>query len=158
MALYVAMIMLLLLSLIGVAAMQVATLQHRMSVNFNDFALAFQRAEGALRQSEFELQRQIDADPNRLMTFCVINANAFGEPVVPEAIPGVSVREITGGANCLATVGGGNPMAEGPSDNRRFQLVAAAADRDPGQSPNAVVVVETVFEVPPAVTLPPAGP
>lgn len=155
MALYVAMIMLLLLSLIGVSAMQVATLQQRMAVSFNDFALAFQRAEGALRQSEFELQRQIDADPNRLMSFCVVNANALSEPIEPEAIPAVSVRELTGGASCSATVGGGNPMADGPSDNRRFQLVAAAADRDPAASPSAVVVVETVFEVPPAVTPPP---
>lgn len=154
MALYVAMIMLLLLSLIGVSAMQVATLQQRMAVSYNDFALAFQRAEGALRQSEFELQRQIDADPNRLMNFCVVNANAWSEPVEPEAIPAASVREVTGGASCQATVGGGNPMAKGPSDNRRFQLVAAAADRGASASPSAVVVVETVFEVPPAVTPP----
>jgi type IV pilus assembly protein PilX len=158
MALYVAMIMLLLLSLIGVAAMQVTTLQQRMSVSYNDFAMAFQRAEGSLRQSEFELQRQIDADPNRVLTFCVVNANAWSEPVEPGAIPAVSVRELTGGASCAATVGGGNPMAEGPSDNRRFQLVAAAADRDASASPSAVVVVETVFEVPPAVLVPPAGP
>ena len=153
-ALYVAMVMLLLLSLIGVGAMQVSTLQQRMAVNYNDFSLAFQRAEDALRQSEFTLQRQMDADPNQLMTACVINANAWSEPVVATSIPAVSVRELTGGADCLTAVGGINPMAEGPADNRRFQLVAAAADRDVSASPSAVVVVETIFEVPPVVTTP----
>lgn len=153
-ALYVAMIMLLLLSLIGVGAMQVSTLQQRMAVNYNDFSLAFQRAEDALRQSEFALQRQMDADPNAVMDPCVVNANAWGEPVVASAIPAVSVRELTGGASCVATVGGINPMADGPADNRRFQLVAAGADRDVSASPSAVVVVETIFEVPPVVTTP----
>lgn len=155
-ALYVAMILLLVVSLIGVAALQVSTMQQRMAINFNDFALAFQRAEGVLRQGEFDLQRQIDADPNRLYDFCVINANTWADAVQPQAIPGVSIRELTGGATCPVSVGGGNPMAEGPADNRLFQVTAAAADRDAANSPTAVIVVETVFEVPPAIT--PPGP
>ena len=153
-ALYVAMVLLLLVSLIGVAALQVATMQQRMAVNFNDFALAFQRAEGVLRQGEFDLQWQIDADPNRLYDFCVINANAWGDAVQPQSVPEVSVRELVGGATCPVSVGGGNPMTEGPADNRRFQLTAAAADREAANSPTAVIVVETVFEVPPAITPP----
>lgn len=157
MALYVAMIMLLLVSLIGVSAMQVSNMQQRMAVNYNDFGMAFQRAEGALRESEFQLQRQIDLDPNRILDYCVVNANAWGQPISPQSIPGVSVRELTGGASCSAAPGGIDPTKKEAGDNRRFQLVAAAADRDAAESPSAVVVVETVFEVPPAVT-PPVGP
>lgn len=51
-ALYVALIMLILLSLIGVVGMQVATLQERMSANYLATAMAFQRAEQVARQSE----------------------------------------------------------------------------------------------------------
>ncbi|GGY79567.1 pilus assembly PilX family protein [Marinobacter zhanjiangensis] len=51
-ALIVSLIMLLLLSLIGVASMQSTTLQDRMTGNLQDQELAFQAAEAAVREAE----------------------------------------------------------------------------------------------------------
>ncbi|NWO08515.1 MAG: hypothetical protein HLX50_23250, partial [Alteromonadaceae bacterium] len=50
--LIVSLIMLLLLSLIGVAGMQNTTLQNRMTGNLQDRELAFQAAEAAIREAE----------------------------------------------------------------------------------------------------------
>ena len=150
-ALYVAMIMLLLLTLIGVAAMQVATLQQRMATNYNDFALAFQRAEGLLRLNEFELQRSFDTNALRAETYCLGDPSAWGNTIEPTAAPASQVRKIIGGS-CLGarpidpTQEGGIP-APGELD---YQLMAAAADRDAGNDPTSVVVLETVYVVPPA--------
>lgn len=150
-ALYVAMIMLLLLTLIGVAAMQVASLQQRMATNFNDFALAFQRAEGLLRQNEFELQRSFDTNALRAETYCLGDATSWANVLDPSDVPRSDVRKIIGGS-CPGsrpidpTEEGGIP-APGELD---YQLLAAAADRDAGSDPTSVVVIETVYVVPPA--------
>lgn len=149
-ALYVAMIMLLLLTLIGVAAMQVASLQQRMATNFNDFSLAFQRAEGALRQSEFELQRSFDTEALRAEVYCLGDATSWANTIEPAAVPDPQVRKIYGGA--CPGVSPMNPTVEGGlpgSDPLEYQLIAAAADRDPAASPTSVVVIETVYVVPP---------
>ncbi|MCZ8164820.1 PilX N-terminal domain-containing pilus assembly protein [Silanimonas sp.] len=154
-ALYVAMIMLLLLTLIGVAAMQVASLQQRMATNFNDFSLAFQRAEGVLRQGEFELQRSFDTGVLRAETYCLGDATNWANTIEPEAVPAAEVRKIYGGACPGArpidpTAEGGVP-APGELD---YQLIAAAADRDPTAFPTSVVVIETVYVVPPQARTP----
>jgi type IV pilus assembly protein PilX len=154
-ALYVAMIMLLLLTLIGVAAMQVSSLQQRMATNYNDFSLAFQRSEGLLRQSEFELQRSFDTNAIRAETYCLADASGWANTIEPEDAPVSQVRKIIGGS-CLGsrpidpTEEGGIP-APGEFD---YQLMAAAADRDAGNSPTSVVVIETVYVVPPQARTP----
>ena len=51
-ALYVALVFLVLLALIGVAGMQVAVLQERMSANYRATNVAFQRAEAVARTQE----------------------------------------------------------------------------------------------------------
>jgi type IV pilus assembly protein PilX len=51
-ALIVAMIFLLLMTLIGTAAMRGSTMQERMASNWRDWNLAFQSAEAALREAE----------------------------------------------------------------------------------------------------------
>jgi type IV pilus assembly protein PilX len=152
-ALYVSMIMLLLLTLIGVAAMQVATLQQRMATNFNDFALAFQRAEGALRQSEFELQRSFDTRALRTEVYCLGDASTWANAVEASAVPAAQVRKIYGGgcpgsSSINPTREGGIP-APGELD---YQIIAAAADRPADAS--SVVVIETVYVVPPQARTP----
>ena len=154
-ALYVAMIMLLLLTLIGVAAMQVASLQQRMATNFNDFSLAFQRAEGVLRQGEFELQRSFDTGALRAETYCLGDATNWANTIEPAAVPAAEVRKIYGGACPGASPI--NPAAEGgvPAPGELdYQLIAAAADRAPTASPTSVVVIETVYVVPPQARTP----
>src|SRR5690606_23521558 len=55
-ALLICLIFMLLLTIIGVGAMQSATLQERMAGNSRDQNLAFQAAEAALRAGEQRLQ------------------------------------------------------------------------------------------------------
>lgn len=58
-ALIVSLVMLLLLSLIGVAGMQTTIMQDRMAGNLLDKDLAFQAAEAALRDGEESLQSSV---------------------------------------------------------------------------------------------------
>lgn len=51
-ALVVALVLLLVVTMIGLASMRGTSLQERMSANMYDRSLAFQRAEGALRAAE----------------------------------------------------------------------------------------------------------
>lgn len=57
--LVVALILLLVLTLVGVAGMQDTTLQEKMAGNMQDRNLAFQAAEAALRAGEVELQAAV---------------------------------------------------------------------------------------------------
>ncbi len=57
-ALVIALVFLLVLTILGVTAMQTSTLQERMSGNVRDRNLAFQFAEEALRDAEWRLQNQ----------------------------------------------------------------------------------------------------
>jgi len=56
--LFVSLIMLLVLSVIGVTAMQTTTLEEKMAGNLRDQTLAFQAAEAALREGETWLSNQ----------------------------------------------------------------------------------------------------
>lgn len=58
-ALIISLIFLLLLTILGVASMQSATLQERMSGNSRDRNIAFQAAEAALRGAEDELSKAV---------------------------------------------------------------------------------------------------
>ena len=60
-ALYVALIMLLLLALIGLAGLRVVGMQERMAANFLQTSRAFQNAEGALRRRERTITQSIQA-------------------------------------------------------------------------------------------------
>ena len=55
--LFISLILLVVLALIGIAGMQVTTLQERMAGNVRDSNLAFQSAEAALREGEQFLQQ-----------------------------------------------------------------------------------------------------
>lgn len=59
--LYVALIMLILLSLIGTIGMRVAGLQERMAANYRDVNAAFQAGEGGARQIEDQIEAALAA-------------------------------------------------------------------------------------------------
>src|SRR5690606_5854567 len=64
-ALIVALVMLLLMTIIGLAGMQTTILQERMTANYHDRELAFQAAEAALREAENLLLKNAPASfPN----------------------------------------------------------------------------------------------
>ncbi|TCK05937.1 pilus assembly PilX family protein [Marinobacterium mangrovicola] len=68
-ALIVALIMLLLITIIGVSAMQTTTMEERMAGNLRDRHVAFQAAEAALRQGESDAENDFpDVDGNGTIT------------------------------------------------------------------------------------------
>lgn len=54
-ALIVGLVMLLIMTVIGVAAMQTSLLEEKMAGNYRDYGLAFQAAEAALRDAEADI-------------------------------------------------------------------------------------------------------
>ncbi|MCC8991292.1 MAG: hypothetical protein LM514_01550, partial [Streptococcus sp.] len=71
-ALVVSMIMLLLMTLVGVTAMQVTTVQERMVSNSRDLNVAFQAAETALKRGE-DYIRQLQMQTINFTQICVDN-------------------------------------------------------------------------------------
>ncbi len=76
--LFVALMMLVLLTLLGLASMQVTTLQERMAGNYRNLNLAFQRSESRVRQQESAIKQTtdqgvvyFDADPARFDDNCI---------------------------------------------------------------------------------------
>jgi type IV pilus assembly protein PilX len=87
-ALVVAMILLLVATLIGLAASRDTVLQERMSSNSYDRSLAFQRSESALRAAE----AAISSDP-AIATLGGIDCSLTGCPIVPaNAFTGTSAN------------------------------------------------------------------
>ena len=56
-SLFVALIFLIILTILGLTAMRVATMEERMSGNSRDRSLAFQAAEAALRDAESDIEK-----------------------------------------------------------------------------------------------------
>jgi type IV pilus assembly protein PilX len=59
-ALFISLVLLLVLTIIGVSAVQTTSLEERMARNTHDSVLAFQSAEAALREAEQFLQNNIN--------------------------------------------------------------------------------------------------
>lgn len=66
--LLISLIFLVLLTIIGVTAMQTTTLQERMAGNLRDLNLAFNAAEAALREGEAVLHKDTGTRTNRINT------------------------------------------------------------------------------------------
>lgn len=60
-ALFISLVLLLVLTIIGVSAVQTTSLEERMARNTHDSVLAFQAAEAALREAESFLQANINS-------------------------------------------------------------------------------------------------
>lgn len=66
-SLLVGVIFLIIMTILGLMALRVATLEERMSGNARDRSLAFQAAEAALRDAEFDIQcKRFDGLPSAL--------------------------------------------------------------------------------------------
>lgn len=107
-ALVVALILLTVITLIGLAAIRSTTLQQRMTANFYDREIAFQSAEAALNAAEFALQNNtavIARDCGSASVGCY--ANPFTDPGLPtgsiQTVPlGSASGEFTPGTNAAA--------------------------------------------------------
>ena len=158
-ALLISLILLLVMSLIGVTAMQSATLQERMAGNTRDRHLAFQAAEAALREAETFLDAP--SLPEFTNVAGLYLANAPGRPVWhgPSPLEGNGALTYAGNLGPalarppqyfiealpgLLTPGCETevpPTPGGPCDQTFFRITA----RGFGGSDTAVVVLSTVY-------------
>jgi type IV pilus assembly protein PilX len=164
-ALFISLVLLLVLTIIGVSAVQTTTLETRMARNEHDVLLAFQAAESALRDAEEFLETVVttaiftNGGANGLWTIA-----EFGEPNRWEA-----ANVWQGGTSVVAPTVAGTVVAEQPRyliehiasvlrEENAFQITdpysASAADRieifritarGVGGTPNARVMLQTTY-------------
>lgn len=138
-ALYVSLIILILMTLIGVVAMQVASLQERMSANYQASYLAFQNAERAAREQEREIETAVNAsqvvDSNLPPNDCaaVHDASSWSSTT-----PYVRRLDL-----CFAWGGLDYPKDESERTDQIYQITAFERDRAALGSSEAVI--DTVF-------------
>lgn len=152
--LYVALIMLLLLALIGIAGMQVAGMQEKMASNYRAVNRSFQNSEAVVRNAERAAEAILDrkdVPKGSLVSSSSISydcedqfdAIAWAQQQTVASVPSVNVRRID---KCGGP--GGNAIDEGQPDDQAtgtYQITAFAAD-DPA-NPTSSSVVDTIFKL-----------
>ncbi|MBW8368679.1 MAG: protein PilX [Arenimonas sp.] len=144
-ALYIALIILLILTLLGLVAVQITTMQERMAGNYRTVNLAFQNAESRVRDSELEIGRTVTAGTAPIMTdnTCAnFNIDSWANQVdVPDAdATAIRTRRVD---RCSGTSSGKYGQKVNDDTNSIYQITGAASDRATDGS--TVVVIETVF-------------
>ncbi|MCA0392915.1 MAG: pilus assembly protein [Proteobacteria bacterium] len=153
-ALYIALIMLILLAMIGIVGMQVAGMQERMASSYRAVNRAFQAAEGVVRQAECA----IEAIANRTAPGACTNVTAgdidhvcdagfdpaaWGEAQSLAAVPVVNVRQIDTCVQGEGTLDMGGPQSENAFPI--YQITSYAADDD--VNPSSSSVIDTIFKL-----------
>lgn len=138
-ALYVALIMLILLALIGIVAMQVASLQERMSANYQAGSMAFNNAEAGAREQEIELKQAVAAS-SAIPTD--IPPRDCDEPFDAAGYTGATphVRRLD---MCFSWGGLDYPSDESERTDQIYKVTAYAKDRTTFASSESVI--DTVF-------------
>ena len=138
-ALYVALIMLILMALIGIVAMQVASLQERMSANYQAGSMAFNNAEASARAQEITLKSAVVAGsviPTNLPPRdCTTAFDAEGYTGVAPYVRRLDM--------CFSWGGLDYPTDESEKTDQIYQVTAYARDRPALASSESVI--DTVF-------------
>jgi type IV pilus assembly protein PilX len=154
-----AILLLLVLTIIGVTVMQMSRMQERMAGNSRDVNLAFQGAEGALREAEnlidaanvrpvsclegctFLIEDSVAGNPAKQdLTWWEDNSTDFNGGVVIDNLaeqPTATIEELG-----FFRTDGGVVMGQDPPDGRDFYQVTS---RSTGGSGTAEVVLQTTF-------------
>jgi len=138
--LYIALIMLILLSLIGVIGLQIASLQERMSSNYQSTQLAFQAAESSVRTQEQLLDADLLAGNSPVTNIPSIDCTtAFNPQGWTGAAP--HVRRLD---ECFSLTG--VDMTSIPEEERTDQIYQVTVySRDRAINPTAEAVINTVY-------------
>ncbi len=163
-ALFISLVLLLVLTIIGVSAVQTTSLEERMARNSHDNVLAFQAAESALREGENFLRNNINstagftsAGTNGLWTAAQYNQpERWADGTVWSGANSVEVATAINGVNqqpryiieWVATVQrADNPFLQGSSYATIFDRIEIfrITARGVGGSPNARVVLQSTF-------------
>ncbi|MDI9274884.1 PilX N-terminal domain-containing pilus assembly protein [Stenotrophomonas sp. PFBMAA-4] len=154
--LYIALMLLILLSLLGIVGMQVASMQEKMSSNYRAVNVAFQAGEQAVRDTE----RSIEALDNNTGDAGSLTAEDIqrlcddgydptrwaNEQTLANA-PVVNVRRIEACIQGEASLEMGMPESEEPT--RVYQITAYASDRDDDNNNEGTssAAIDTVFKL-----------
>lgn len=107
-SLVVVLILLVVMTVLGLAVMRTTLLEERMSANMYDRSLAFQQAESALREAEAAVRTAVQADGKGW----VIGLRCGDDPANPGTIVdancAVPSTAYTGGATCAANASKGS--------------------------------------------------
>ncbi len=144
-ALFVALIMLLLLTLIGVTGMQVATMQERMSAGYRSGNLAFQNTEQQLTQTEANLRTQVNnsvpVTANIANCALAFEGRAWATAALDGgATQGANVRRID---QCFGGSSRKMPQRTNENTNQFYQITAYSVDRP--ANPASRAAVDSVF-------------
>ncbi|WP_349984784.1 PilX N-terminal domain-containing pilus assembly protein [Stenotrophomonas sp. WHRI 8082] len=151
--LYVALIMLILMALLGIAGMQVASMQEKMASNYRAANRAFQNSEGVVRAAEQTAEaisnRQPVASGSLLQAADIArNCDDGFDPMVwaaarvDETSPAVKVRQIDSCIVGEAALDMGTPLDEATPV---FQITGFATDDK--DAATSAVVIDTVFKL-----------
>jgi type IV pilus assembly protein PilX len=139
--LYVALIILILLTLIGIVAMQVAGLQERMSSNYEATNRAFQNAEGEARLRETALKTAVLAGQLPATNIAPRNCTAAFDPQgYGGAAPHVRRMDL-----CFAWGAMDLPVDESERTDHIYQVTSFARDRSSALLSSSEAVIDTVF-------------
>lgn len=146
--LFVCLVMLLLMTALGITAMQVTTLQERMAGNYESINLAFHNSEANARAEEHRVRRLL-LSPQAAVEAIIDGETLPGETDCPadpvdftSPVPGTP--DVCSAAPLLPGAGSmdwGEP--ENNDTDKAIRVVAIDYDRD--TDPTSVVVIETYF-------------
>lgn len=163
--LYVAMIMLILLALLGIAGMQVAGMQERMSASYRAVNLALQHTEQVSRLTECGLERLNEVpdvaasdcdmvDRSTILTKCDDNYDAriWVESLkLADALPPASggTRVIRQIEDCMPGEARGD--MGGPVNERKimpvYQITTYQSDTNGGANPSSAAAIDIIFKL-----------
>ncbi|MES1264001.1 MAG: PilX N-terminal domain-containing pilus assembly protein [Peristeroidobacter soli] len=158
--LVVALLMLLVMTVLGVTAMQMSRMEERMAGNSRDINLAFQGAEAGLRDSEERLRQRLvrpstcSAAPCEIFalglmptdmrspdaTWWATNARSYGASATQEITD--STRDPLEVTEDLGFVPDSLTVGHGPPEGRNFYRITANST---GASSTAQAIVESTY-------------
>ena len=153
--LYVALIMLILMALLGIAGMQVAGMQEKMASNYRAANRAFQNAEGVVRAAERSAEaiangESVDAasllQDGDISPICDdgYDPALWAEDQLGNATAAVNVRQIDSCVMGESSMAMGAPVGEA-SPIFIYQITGYATDDADANSSS--VVVDTIFKL-----------
>lgn len=139
-ALYVALIMLILLSMIGIVGMQVATMQERMSANYLASNMAFQRAEMVVRNGEADV---ITGIANQYEDCAAsFDPQNWVDAVAAGAATSLRVRNVSICTGQCSVAGGGDGSE---SLCNWYRITGFSRDRDTAAASSSLAAIDTTF-------------
>lgn len=138
--LYVALMILILMALIGIVALQVASLQERMSANYTATNMAFQAAESRARSMENTLKSQVLAGQSPATNLSPNDCNSTPDLATWNDPNSQHVRRLD---LCFSWGALDVPTDEAERTDQIYQVTAYSRDR--ALFPTSEATVDTVF-------------